>query len=255
MTELEPRKPELTDAAPAAGRFARVQAPEFSGTALYHGLYLPTDWRRGQRYPVIVEYPGNQYPPCCTGRWEDCKLGFYQSGGRGFIWLALPFVDSAAKAPALQWWGDLEATVEYCRRQVGRVCEDFGGDAGRVFLTGFSRGAIACGYVGLHDDCVASLWAGFLPHSHHDGGHFTPDGARQRLCRIAGRPSFITWGSEDGGKANSLLGKAMLDELGFPAEAVEIAGLGHSDEWITTDSPDRRKLRHWLAGLVGQQAL
>jgi hypothetical protein len=33
--------------------------------------------------------------------------------------------------------------------------ENFGGDASAVVLTGFSRGAIACGYLGMHDDETA----------------------------------------------------------------------------------------------------
>lgn len=250
MTDPNPCKPEMTDGPASPGRFVRQQAPEFQGAVLYHGLYLPTDWRPGGKYPVIVEYPGNECKGCCTGRLEECKLGFYQSGGEGFIWLVLPFVDTAAGAHAIQWWGDLEATVEYCRRQVARVCENYGGDAERVFITGFSRGAIACGYVGLHDDRIAALWAGFLPHSHHDGGQFTPHGARERLARIAARPSFITWGSDDGGKDGSLVGKAILQEMGSPVEALEIPGIGHTDEWIMTDSPQRKRLRRWLAEAV-----
>ncbi len=250
MSDPNPRKPDMTEGPASPGRFARLQAPEFIGTSLYHGLYLPTDWRRGATYPVIVEYPGNECKGYCTGRLEDCRLGFYQSGGAGFIWLVLPFVDNEKNAHALQWWGDLEATVEYCRREVARVCEDFGGDAARVFITGFSRGAIACGYVGLHDDRIAALWAGFLPHSHHDGGQFTPDGARQRLGRIGGRHSFLTWGSDDGGKEGSLAGTALIEELGFPLQAVEMSGLGHSDEWIVNDSPQRQQLRRWLAERV-----
>ena len=59
-----------------------------------------------------------------------------------------------------QWWGDPpdhdpRPTLEYAKRTVAQVCQDFGGDTERVVLMGFSRGAIACGFLGLHDDEVA----------------------------------------------------------------------------------------------------
>jgi len=240
----------MTYAPPAPGRFVRQTAPEYAGTNVYHALYLPTDWKPGTLYPVIVEYAGNQWPPICTGRVEDCRLGFHQSGGEGFLWIVLPFVSPGGKENQVTWWGDLVATVDYCKTNLPRICRQYGGEASAVFLTGFSRGAIACGYVGLHDDEIAALWLGFLPHSHHDGGSFTPEGARERLARIQGRASFLTWGEKDGGKANSLIGKALLEELGFPVSAVEIPGLDHSDEWIVRDSPHRRALRRWLGDVM-----
>ena len=240
----------MTDEHPAPGRFVRQVAPEHAGTAVFHALYLPEDWRPGGSYPLIVEYPGNECPPICTGRVEDCRLGYHQSGGRGFLWAVLPFISEDRTRNQPTWWGDPGATVAYCKTNVPRICRQFGGDESAVFLTGFSRGAIACGYVGLHDDQIAGLWRGFLPHSHHDGGSFTPDGARERLARVRGRPSFITWGENDGGKANSLAGKAMLEEMGFPVTAVEIPAIGHSDEWIAHDCPARRALRQWLAETI-----
>ena len=38
-----------------------------------------------------------------------------------------------------------------------------------VILCGFSRGAIGVNYIGLHDDQIAALWAGFITHDHYDG--------------------------------------------------------------------------------------
>jgi len=249
----EMRRPALTEGQPAPGAFVKQTAAEYAGTQVYHGLYLPTDWTPGGRYPVIVEYAGNHSPPICTGKVDDCLLGFCQSGGKGFIWLVLPMVNTKERKNQLDWWGDVEATVEYCKTNVRRVCRQYGGDESAVFVTGFSRGAIACGFLGLHDDDVASLWAGFLPHSHHDGGNFTAGGARERVARIAGRPSFLTWGSLDGGKRNSLIGKQMLEEMGFPAVAIEIEGLDHSDLWIEQDCPTRRTMRQWIDHVIRER--
>ena len=79
------------------------------------------------------------------------------------------------------------------------VCEKFGGDPKRVVLAGFSRGAIACNYIGLHDDDIASLWCGFICHSHYDGVSEKWDypnadrkSAAIRLARLGDRPQFIS---------------------------------------------------------------
>src|SRR6185437_14784510 len=78
--------PAFENAPPAAGHFVKVTAPEYQGTGVYHGLYLPVDWKKGRAYPVIVEYAGNSFGDICTGKVEDCKLGFYARGGKGLIW-------------------------------------------------------------------------------------------------------------------------------------------------------------------------
>ena len=141
--------PDASDGTPAAGTRVRQQNPGYDGWDLYHVLYLPPDWKAGGRYPVLVEYPGNggyqnALGDRCTGRVEDCKLGFGISGGRGMIWVCLPFVDPKTRQHALKWWGDADATAAYCRQTVHRICTEYGGDREAVILTGFSRGAIAC---------------------------------------------------------------------------------------------------------------
>ena len=65
------------------------------------------------------------------------------------------------------------------------VCDNFGGDRDDVVLTGFSRGAIACGYIGLRNDHVAALWKGFHACQHYDGAGWngaTMEGAMKRAA-------------------------------------------------------------------------
>src|SRR5579863_1445709 len=82
----EPTRPAMTDGNPAPGKFVKQVAAEYKNTGIYHALYLPTNWQAGKTYPVIVEYPPNQYAPShSTGHVEDCRMGFYQSAGRDFI--------------------------------------------------------------------------------------------------------------------------------------------------------------------------
>jgi predicted esterase len=225
------------------------------GMDVHHTLYLPPDWQGGRKFPVIVEYPGNDSPPVCTGKVEDCKLGYYASGGRNFIVMALPFVNVSQGRNQLTWWGDVDATVWYCRENVRHVCEEYGGDSTRIFIIGFSRGAIACGYIGLHDDAIASLWRGFIAYAHFDGGQFTPQDAESRLARIKGRPVMILYGEQDaGGKAGSLNGARILQQLGQTPEVLAIPNTGHSDDWIATPSSERTKLRAWIDKLAEVRA-
>ena len=160
--------PLVTNDAPAPGKRVRQVNKDYAGSEVCHTLYLPTDWQKGKKYPVIVEYAGNKWRTS-PGTVEGSNLGFGISGGQGVIWVCMPFVDTKNRRNATTWWGDVEATVDYCKRTVERICSEYGGDASAVFLAGFSRGAIACNYIGLHDDEIAALWRGFICHSHYDG--------------------------------------------------------------------------------------
>jgi predicted esterase len=150
------------------------------------------------------------------------------------------------------WWGDEEATLAYLREALASESTAWGGDPQAVFFAGFSRGAIAGGYLGLRNDEVAKLWRGFILHSHIDGGRFTPDGARERLARAGGRPTFITYGSDDDGRRESPKGAAILRGLGSPVVERQVAGLAHTDRFLDVDTSIRREMRAWLAAVLAE---
>ena len=58
------------------------------------------------------------------------------------------------------------------------------------------RGSIACNYLGLHDDPMAGVWAGFMGHSHYVGSfrHPAPDEPlwRERYKRLGERPLLFS---------------------------------------------------------------
>ena len=262
--DLEP--PRMTTGDPLPGRRVRATLPAYQHTDVYYSLYLPPDWKPGALHPVIVEYAGNgdyrsRHGDVCTGRVEDCVLGYGLSGGRGCIWICLPFVDPANGRNALRWWGDVEATVKFCREAVRRVCAEFSGDASAVFLCGFSRGAIACHYIGLHDDTVAQLWRGFFIASHYDGAREWPypgsdrASARVRLERLGRRPVFVShevYGTEPEtytivDTINYLAGTGRpLDNYRFQMVPLR----NHTDRWVLYDLPARRNLRQWFQSVL-----
>lgn len=255
--------PPMTEGAPAPGKRARAVAAEYAGTAVYHALYLPQDWAPGRRYPVIVEYAGNgpyqnPYGDTCTGRVEDCSLGYGISGGSGFIWVCLPYISADRQRNQLQWWGDVEATVAYCASVVPRLCQEYGGDPRAVLLAGFSRGAIACNFIGLHDDAIASLWCGFICHSHYDGVRTWPyagsdrTAAALRLARLGARPQFISQEVSTGATREYLTAACPGGRFSF----VDLRYRNHTDSWVLRDTAERRRLREWvrstLPGSPGQ---
>lgn len=246
--------PPLTGSTPAAGKRVRHALDSYAGTELFHSIYLPTDWRPGVKFPVIFEYPANQWTSpdgdACSGKLEDCNLGYGISGGSGFIWVCLPFVDSVNLQQQRRWWGDVNATVAYCKAAVQDVCKDFGGDVNALLIAGFSRGAIACNFIGLHDDEIARLWRGFIAHSHYDGSQHWPGcdpaSALSRLNRLKGRPQYISHEISAAHTENYLAGTGIKAPFTF----VSLPFKNHTDTWVLRDIPERRELRDWVAKAV-----
>jgi len=252
--------PEVRQGEPAAGERIRTVTPGWRHTDIRHLLYLPHDWRPGKSYPVLVEYPGNggyrnDLGDVSDGTPDSCMLGYGLSGGAGMIWVSLPFVDVAAdgsKRNCLRWWGNVEETKRYCTATVRDVCERYGGDEARVVLCGFSRGAIGCNYIGLHDDAIASLWCGFFCHSHYDGVQrwSYPDSdataAIHRLRRLGGRPQWISHETDVSQASTFVRQSGVSGSFTF----VPIPYPNHSAAWVLREIPERARAREWLRGTV-----
>ncbi len=256
--------PPLENTAPAAGHRVKQAFPDRETSTAYHVLYLPTDWKPGGKYPMLVEFAGNgpyhnRFGDISTGRVEGSRLGYGISAGRGFIWLCLPYLNDAADANVSSWWGgkpkyDPQPTIDYCVDAIARVSREYGGDTNRLVLCGFSRGAIACNFIGLHDDRIAKLWRAFIPYSHYDGartgwpypGADRPS-ALTRLRRLNGRPQFIC-----GEGANADQTRDYLGTTGITGDFT-IVGTGfrnHNDAWTLRPSPARKRLREWLVRVL-----
>ena len=254
--------PKLETGQPDAGKRVKQTIPGYEQTRVYHVTYLPTDWVKGKRYPVLIEYAGNNhrgaYGDISTGRPEGSNMGYGISGGRGFIWVCLPYLNAAGDDIALTWWGDSKnrtarPTLDYCHKTVPWICEKYGGDTDRVVLCGFSRGAIACNYLGLHDNETAKLWRAFIPYSHYDGIATWPypasdrDSALTRLKRLAKRPQFICH-EVTGSRLNLAATKKWIESTSIKANLTfaETGFRNHNDAWLLRTSPAREHLRAWL---------
>lgn len=254
--------PEARAVPPAPGVRSVQTTRGWEGTAVHHTLFLPEDWTPGRRIPVLVEYAGNggyrnAYGDVSEGTVGGCRLGYGLSAGRGFLWLCLPFVEGtgAERRNATKWWGDIGETKRYCLATVRETIVRWGGDPAAVVFCGFSRGAIAANFLGLHDEEIAPLWRAFFCHSHYDGvserwpyAGADRASARVRLARLAGRPQFI---SHEGSTAAT---QEWLRSTGVDGRwtFVPIPFRNHSPDWLLRDLPERRAARAWLAAAVAR---
>ena len=255
--------PVMTEGLPAPGKRVRRVASEYKGTKVYHTLYLPTDWEENKAYPVLVEYTGNKFPASgSTGEVKDANLGFGLSGGKGFIWVSMPYIQKGNKENTVTWWGDRKATVAYCKVNLPRICKKFGGDPENLFICGFSRGAIACSYIGLADNEIAAFWKGMITHDHFDGqkkwGYPKSDraSALERLARLKGRPVLVCGNANDYLKKHPELGNftflpVRVDKIFDIPDGLVIHH--HTDLWAHRDSLTRQKTREWLQNQIFQK--
>ena len=236
-------------------------APGFEGTAAHHTIYLPAGWSPAKRFPVLFEYAGNgnysnpKLGDACDGSVKSCHLGSGLSGGEGFIWVCLPFVEKkdGTRQNARLWWGDVEESVRYCQEAVDQTCARFGGDPEALILCGFSRGSIGCNFIGLQTERLAARWRAFVCYSHYDGVRTTwpyanadRASALERLRRLRGRPQLICMERSTGEIEDYLRQTGVAGDFTF----VTIPFANHNDRWVLRDLPERKTAREWLARVL-----
>ena len=248
--------PNTVSEPPAAGLRVWATTVGWAETEVRHALYLPKDWKSGSKMPVLIEFPGNggyqnKFGDVSNGTVDGCVLGYGLSGGERFACGCLPFVEKTREGSlrnCSNWWGDPDETKRYCIATVRDICQRFGGDPDRVVLFGFSRGAIACNYIGLRDDEIAPLWRAFFCHSHYDGVRKWPyadsdaDSAINRLKRLGNRSQWISH------ELNISEIQEFVERYNVSSSFrfVTIPYPNHSAAWILRDLPERQQAREWL---------
>jgi len=266
IREIEPDLvvPPLTAGEPAPGKRVQQTHPDWRDTEVHHVLHLPTNWTPEKRWPVLVEFAGNgpyrnKFGDISTGRVEGSNLGYGISAGRDHIWLCLPYLDKTGRTNVTQWWGtrptyDPNPTIKHTLAVVRHVCEQFHGDTNRLVLCGFSRGAIACNFIGLHNDEIAQFWRAFIPYSHYDGVRnrwpypgADRESAKRRLRRLNGRPQLIC-----GESNNAFETRNWIRSTGITGNFtyVPTGFRNHNDAWVLRPSPARAQLREWLRQIL-----
>ena len=259
--------PAMVDLEPKTGLRVRRNIEGWNREKVYHSLYLPPEWAAAKKLPVIVEYSGNggyrdALGDTSSGRPEDSCFGYGLSNGHDAIWICLPFLNAAGTDVTVKWWGDApnydpNPTLNYLHAAIADTCDHFGGDSSRVILCGFSRGSIACNFLGLYDEETAKLWRAFVPYSHYDGVRIWPypnsdaASATLRLKRLNGRPQFICGEKNQVEDTRRYLGQhASNSNLTFASTGFR----NHNDAWILRPSKTREQLQTWLQSIVSKSS-
>ena len=275
--------PQVVSGDPIAGKRVFQTLPGYENSTVHHALYLPTDWSNGKTYPVIAEFTGNNG----TVAGGKAAQGYGISGGEGYIWITLPFVSEDGQKDMDWWWGDPDRTAGYAKAAVESACKQWGGNPKAVILTGHSRGAIACNYIGLRNDAIAKIWLGMVPVSHYDNRRWNQtesEGALrvERLRRLGKTPQYVCGETHLAEKHTDPRLLALVRERGFTdietatrelnlKSILEQEGIrefitvnhpdakvtfdtfpwvNHDGDWILRDTPARTQLRKWVSQLV-----
>ncbi|BAX78463.1 hypothetical protein [Labilibaculum antarcticum] len=240
--------PDLEYTSPHEGKRVWYQPNSLKGSKKYTALYLPTDWKPNRKYPVIVEFPGNIYftEHCySSGRPEACTIGYGMSKGEGAIWISMPFVNDNSNDISEDGWENPDHTAKLSVETVTEIIQKYGGDKDKLILTGFSRGAIACGFIGLRNDAIASLWKGIHACQHYDGDGWQGakmEDAKSRIKRFRGEYFHTDNSGEEPCK--------MLSEANISTQYVN-SGLGaHASAMFLDDRTSTLELREWYQKLI-----
>ena len=243
-------KPTMETGTPVKGHLMKRNIAGWNNN-IYYTIYLPANYSTGKTWPVIMDLPMNNYNPgngeIFYGTPEEEYLGYGLSMGGNFIVVVPAFVNIDKTNIASSWWGSgnisdsYQNTLDFWQAVLTDIETNFHADLSRVILAGFSRGAIASGYLGCSSDTWAGKFCAYIAHSHYDGGTFTPNGAIQRLMRMSPMKTCITYGdANDSGRANSLTGLGIVQALGINEVHYQINNptYPHDIEWClsTTDS-------------------
>ena len=271
--------PEMQTGKPEPGKRVKVIPDGYTGTNVYHSLYLPERHTTDKQYPVIVEYTGNYAPGLgSSGQVKDASLGYASARALGAIWVVMPYLSADGRTSEKKWWGSETQTMDYCAKQLREICMHYGGDPSAVFIIGFSRGAIAVNRLGLNDNRAADIWLGFHSHDHFDGqlrwsAPWANNGdyeaykkdAVERAKRYKGRAALV--GGEKMHSVASYLSSMQIDILGeltiLSVPIVQIIPPGelfvnpdngkkisHTDKWMNYDSPKADEVVQWYKNVI-----
>lgn len=232
--------PDIERGAPAAGKRVYQKLPGWETTKIEHVLTLPKEWKRGAKFPVIVEYTGNvfYYKWChSTGFTDQGNLAYGLSRGETFILLNLPFIAPDGQREESDGWGSIEKTEDYCLQALKFVHENYGGDTNQVFFTGFSRGQLAMNYLALRDDRIAPRWRGFIG----------ADPAIPSAKKWFGGPGWNQCAAGWDERGARLRGRPFINQ--HPNY-----GAVHVDVEYLEDSPSTVQTRAWLRELLENQS-
>lgn len=195
-------------------------------------LYVPSDYRRGTRLPLIFFLHGSGGQPT-SWPWRSATKG------EGYFICGLPYgvQEDGGAGGILSDENTRVAMVEFIDRVRTQIDAAYGVSREHVILSGLSMGGWGVNFYGFHEKArdrycaYAILAAG--PRAPSD------------FSVAAGKRVLLLNGENDQNLPAANQGKPALEEAGAIVEQVIIPGQGHVPTPDTTDGP----LAAWLAGV------
>lgn len=226
------------------GPMAKIPAPRgflarevtVAGRTFPYVVYVPRQWRPGERWPVILFLHGAGERG--SDGWRQTAVGL----GSALRWHPerIPAIVVMPQAPAGERWLGPPADAAYAALE--RTLAEVGGDEDRVYLTGLSMGGYGVWHLALAHPrrwaALVPICGGLLPHettssvarSPLTAGFADPyAGTAERLAHL---PIWIVHGAADPvvPVEESRQMAAALEAAGAAVRYDELPGVGH-DAW------------------------
>lgn len=226
----------------APGTEGKVQPADSKHTSL---LYVPRDWKAGQKHPLIFMMHGAGAQPT-TWPWRDA------TEGKTYLIVGLAYggQDDAGAQGIRSDAGTCTAMMKYINDIRALVDKDYGVDQGQVFLTGLSMGGWGVNFYGFKPE-AKGLYRGYCIMA---AGPRTDSGVDLSVAK--GLPLLLVNGETDPNKRAADEGKPAAEKAGAIVEYTIIPGEGHVPAteklaaaiapWLKANGP-LKEVKEWIA--------
>lgn len=226
----------------APGTEGKVQ-PEGSKHASL--LFVPKDWKAGQKHPLIFMMHGAGAQPT-TWPWRDA------TGGKTHLIVGLAYggQDDAGAQGIRSDAATCTAMMKYINDIRALVDRDYGVDQSQVFLTGLSMGGWGVNFYGFKPE-AKGLYRGYCIMA---AGPRTDSGVDLSVAK--GLPLLLVNGETDPNKRAADEGKPAAEKAGAIVEYTIIPGQGHVPDtdklaaaiapWLQANGP-LKEVKEWIA--------
>ena len=203
-------------------------------------LYVPSDWKEGMKYPLILFMHGAGGKPT-TWPFRDTTKG----NGYLIVGLAYGGQDDAAAEGIRQDASTVSAMMKYIDDVRALVDKEYGVDPSQVFLTGLSMGGWGVNFYGFHAEAKGK-YRGYCIIA---AGPLEEQGVDLSVAK--GLPLLLVNGEQDQNLQAAQRGKPAAEKAGAIVELKVIPGEGH----VPSVAKLSEAIAPWLAANGPQKEL
>ncbi len=203
-------------------------------------LYVPSDWKEGVKYPLILFMHGAGAKPT-TWPFRDTTHGM----GYLIVGLAYGGQDDAGAQGIRQDESTKKSMMKYIDDIRALVDKEYGVDQGQVFLSGLSMGGWGVNFYGFHADAKGK-YRGYCIIA---AGPLEEQGVDLSIAK--GLPMLLVNGEQDQNLQAAQRGKPAAEKAGAIVELKVIPGEGH----VPSVAKMSEAIAPWLAANGPQKEL